>query len=73
MIEQEAKRSQPMVSEVVDGQRLPFLVAAAAQAPFVQRFPRTITVEKILLDHAMTRQNLLPRTPESQKNTHSNT
>ena len=40
MIEQEAKRSQPMVSEVIDGQRLPFLVAAAAQAPFVQRFLR---------------------------------
>jgi RNA polymerase nonessential primary-like sigma factor len=25
-------------SEVIDGQRLPFLVTAAAQAPFVQRF-----------------------------------
>ena len=38
MAEQETKRkrSQQMVSEVIDGQRLPFLLTAAAQHPFVQ-------------------------------------
>ena len=38
MAEQETKSTQHMVSEVIDGQGLPFLVTAAAQAPFVQRF-----------------------------------
>ena len=41
MAEQETKRTQHMVSEVIDGQGLPSLVTAAAQAPVVQRFPST--------------------------------
>ena len=44
MAEQEAKRSQPMASEAIGGQRLPFRVTAAAQAPFVQRFPRPCAI-----------------------------
>ena len=46
MAEQETKRkrSQQMVSEVIVGQRLPFLLTAAAQHPFVQSLPNSHTI-----------------------------
>jgi hypothetical protein len=36
--EQETRGAQTTALEVIHGQRLPFLLNAAAQTPFVQRF-----------------------------------